>query len=569
MAKTPKKKKKLSKEALKARRVQREHRSSVRGIFRNAGFVRFPKLADKEFSLDEATKSDFDDIFLFENLIVCAEYTTAKSISQHLKPKKIVYDHIKADPNNFLSILFDIDSDFKDTVLNNYTEEEIIIKIIYCSRYEFEEKYKVEVPNPIYLDYPELRYFKSVSDCIKISCRPELLAFLEVSPGDIGYGGKIVITEASQTFEGSLLPDANSNFGKGYKVVSFYADPESLIKRAYVLRRQGWRDSEGLYQRMILKTKIEDIRRHLRVKKRVFVNNIIVTLDGDTKIVDSNGDTINPVTITKTEQVRIQIPDRINTIGIIDGQHRTFSYYESSPDDAEIAKLRSKQNLLVTGIIYPTKIGQIERETFEARLFLEINSTQTNADSRLKQAINSRLQPFSDESIAKSVLDRLGRGSGPLSGQVERYWFDTDKLKTTSVVSYGLKLLVRPSGSDSLFSVWSNVDKDRMVLDNDEDLLREYVSFCEDRINELLISVRKKMPGILWTPARSTKGRLITTTTVNSLLICMRHLVENSKLSDVSEYDKRLSALSPKDFKGFHSSQYGRMAEKLYKKFFA
>jgi hypothetical protein len=92
----------------------------------------------------------------------------------------------------------------------------------------------------------------------------------------------------STDYHGSILPEAHSNFDAGYKVVTFYADPDSLLKTAYVLRKDGWRDSLNLYQRMISKPKIESIRRYLKTQKRVFINNIIVTLPSDVKPLSEN-----------------------------------------------------------------------------------------------------------------------------------------------------------------------------------------------------------------------------------------------------------------------------------------
>jgi hypothetical protein len=99
------------------------------------------------------------------------------------------------------------------------------------------------------------------------------------------------------------------------------------------------------------------------------------------------------------------LPYEYNSIGLIDGQHRVFSYYEGGRDEAKISVLRVQQNLLVTGVIYPSNISRAERSKFEATLFLEINATQTNAKSDLKQAIGVLLQPFSQDSIARRIVN--------------------------------------------------------------------------------------------------------------------------------------------------------------------
>ncbi|WP_323785528.1 DGQHR domain-containing protein [Thalassovita sp.] len=573
MAKTTKKKykkKKLTSEERKALAFKRAHVNLVRSVFRNAGFKRYPKLADKEFTLGDLITSDFDDVYLYENLLICIEYTTSKSdlVSDHLKKKKIVYDKVADDKEALVSAFCDLDEEFKEDISATYNVDELVVRCLYCSRHDFAQKHKEITDNANYLDYPELRYFKSLTDSIKRSALPELIDFLDVKLEDLGVDGNVSAHATSKSFQATVLPEANSNFDKGFKVVTFYVDPETLLEQAYVLRRQGWRDSESVYQRMISKAKIDQIRKHLKAKKRVFVNNIIATLDDETKILDANGDTVDPKNITKTETVDLQLPNKINTVGLIDGQHRTFSYYVSNPDDVEVAKLRKRQNLLVTGIIYPPGKSARDREAFEARLFLEINSTQTNAKSDLKQAINRIVDPFSDESIASTVVERLGRGSGPLSGQIVRHWFDTDKLKTTSIVSYGMKPLTKTSGTDSIFSLWTNPNKADLKKSNDTALLDEYIQFCCDTINDYLIAVRKTLPSGTWTPNRKNGG-LLTTTVMNSLLICLRTIIENGKTGNTAHYESKFAGLTPKSFEGFHSSQYGKLAERLYKAHFA
>ena len=541
----------------------------ARSVFRLSGFQRFPKLSDKEFTF-KGQKSDFDDIFLHENVLVCLEYTITQtsSISSHLKPKKIVYDKVQEDLSAFSSFLCDMDDDLKAAIENNYNHDEIIVRIVYCSLNAIESGLKSNVPNPIYLDYPELRYFKNLTDCIKKTAQHELFEFLRITPDELGVGGKIGVSSQATNYNGSLLPESNSNFPKGFKVVSFYVDPDALLRRAYVLRKDGWRDSHNLYQRMISKAKIESIRTYLKKNHRVFVNNIIATLPSDTKILDGDADTVDPASITKTQPVRVQIPDRGNSVGLIDGQHRTFSYFEAVKDDPEIAKLRAKQNLLVTGIVYPKTLKDAGKEKFEAKLFLEINSTQTNARSNLKQAIGLVLEPFSPESIATRVIGELDKSSGPLNGWIERYWFDKNKLKTTSIVSYGLRPLVKPSGNDSLFSLWNNPNKSLMVDEENTDLLDEYVSFCVLEINQLLIAVKIILDSKLWTTDKTISGRFLTTTNINALLICLRLLIENGKTYKTQTYQTKLSGFDKFKFKDYHSSQYNRMAEAIYAKFF-
>lgn len=330
-----KKKKKAKKTQLSAAekaflKLQRDHRSAVRSIFRSAGFHRVTGVSDKEFTFDNQ-KTDLDDIFILENVIVAAEYTCSQEsgVGEHLKKKKISYDKILSQVPLFLEFLKEQFPESAEQFQTPYHSSKIILKLIYCSRHDFDSHYKTNVPGPVYMDYPAVRYFAAVSDAIKMSARFELLQFLGIPTAAVGSGGKIYVSASSKEYRGSILPEAHSNFDDGFKVVTFYADPEALLRTAYVLRKDGWRDSLNLYQRMISKAKIEAVRQYLKKQKRVFINNIIVTLPSDVKPLNESLETIDTLTLTETAPVTIKLPDRPNSIGIIDGQHRVFAYHET------------------------------------------------------------------------------------------------------------------------------------------------------------------------------------------------------------------------------------------------
>lgn len=547
---------------------QRNHRTEIRSVFRNAGFEKVLSVSDKEFTFKKAT-SDFDDVFVYENVIVFTEYTITKSsnISSHLKPKKIVYDTINENLSEFLEFYEELFPVFKETRDDFYDHDQCKVIILYCSKNSINPKHKELVPDISYFDYPTLKYFKSVSDAVKKSSRFELFSFLGLTNEDVGRES-INTAKPLDSYRGSILPHSHSNFEKGYKVVSFYIDPNSLLKRAYVLRKDGWRDEGSLYQRMISKGKIGAIRKYLNTKERVFINNIIVTLPSSTKLINENGNTVDPNVLTKTEPVVIQVPDGFNVVGLIDGQHRVFAYHEGGEFEEKIKKLREKQNLLVTGIIYPNSVREIDKTKFEANLFLEINSTQTNAKSDLKQAIGLLLKPFSSESIAKAVINRLNN-IGPLEDYFERHFYDKDKIKTTSIVSYGLKPIVKLSGTDSFFSIWGEPRKSELQNENDMDLLHDYIQFCSDEINKMLVAVKVQINENKWSTNKDVKDKVLSTTAINGIIICLRRIIEEGKTSNQDFYQSKLETINSFNFSEYKSSQYGRMGRDLYDKFFS
>ena len=549
-------------------KLRRKHYGAARAIFRNAGFTRVAQASDKEFMFS-GQAGDFDDVYIYENVIILLEYTISSisKVGDHLKKKKILFSKINSDPLAFVKFYRDKFSDVNAVLSDTYHWDKYVVRMVYCSYNEPSPSIKANVDEVVYLDFPYLKYFEKISDTIKLSARHELFQFLGINPLQVGDDGKFPKKGAAEAYHGSILPESSSGFPDGYKVVSFYADAAALLSRAYVLRRDGWRGSFESYQRMLQKTKIDEIRKKLRRKPQVFVNNLIATLPSNVHPVDIDGKTVDIKTLTETEPVTLSLPAMPNSIGIIDGQHRLFSYHETKIDDPTIAKLRNQQNLLVTGIIYPEKIPNSVRERFEASLFLNINSNQTNAPRALRQEIDVLLNPFSSDSIAKQVMHKLA-GDGPLSGHVERYFYDENLLKTTSIVSYGLAPLVKLAGEDSLFSTLDKSDQEAISNDNDEYALAKYVDMAKSQINIILSAVRANVSSSRWTVDKKVHDRILTVTYVNSFLIVLRNLIRDKQKRDFVTLKDKLSGIDKFDFKKFHSSQYNRMANEIYKAHF-
>jgi DGQHR domain-containing protein len=552
-------------------KLQRGHRRAVRAAFRYAGFDRVTELAEKTFTY-EKQKAEFDDAFIHENVLLLLEYTVhaPENVKGHLKKKKIIFDLIAANPQAFFKFLREKYKDFDDRIIEigEFPPSRLIIRIVYCSLQDFEPNAKTHFGDLVFFDFPLVKYFEKITRTIRWSARPELLNFIGIDPNSVRHEGGFLPSGSSNPYRGSVLPEEASGLPEGYKVVSFYADPAALLKRAFVLRRRGWRASTEAYQRMLLPSKIEDLRRMVFKEKRVAINNLIVTLPATVHPVDEvTGKTIDVSKLTQTAPVKIQLPADPNTMGVIDGQHRLFAYYVSAKDTPEQDSLRKMQNLLVTGVIYPEETSELEKERFEAGLFLSINSNQTSASSELTQEIKVLVDPFDQISIAKQVMERLA-STQPLFGHVERYFYEKGKLKTSSIVSYGLSPLVKLSGSDSLFSVFSYKDKADLPKGKSKGALAEYVDFCARTITHLLNAVKEDVGTARWTPDRKVENRIITVTYISAFLITLRKMIEGRKSLDPVTMKKSMVGISSFKFKDFHSSQYNRMAEEIYKKHF-
>lgn len=581
MAKKRKRKKRLTEQEKEQNLQQKE----IRTLMSNLGFSRISRIDGKQFIYNNRT-SELDDIFFFENIILLAEYTIQQSVGDHLLKKKIIYDKISENPAEFIKHVLKEEKlkSFKEAydsnIATNYSLNQLQIRVIYSSKYSISKEHKELVQNIVYLDYPLVKYFESIAKVIKKTTRHEFLDFLNIDFSKVGANILGTSRGSTNDFSGHILPEEHSTFKEGYKIVSFYIDADSLLKRAFVLRNDGWRSKEniGHYQRMFVAKKIRDMRKYLHEEERVFINNIIVTLPIE-KIklfdqkeneleIDINGNFKNNSN-TKVQPTIIKIANEANIIGIIDGQHRSFAYHEGDDIyEKSIKKLRGIQNLLVTGILYPKAENEQRRLMFEAKLFLEINSNQSGAPAKLKQEIEFMMNPYSTISISKYIIEKLNE-SGPLATMFEQYFYESSKIKTASIISFGLKPLVKFEGNDSLYKIWDNPNK--VDLKNKADnftLLQDYKDFCTKEVRNILIGLKANIPKDNWVTDRGNPDAILSVTTINGIINCLRFVIENNKNGDAQHYINKLSNINGFKFKDYKSSQYRKMGEAIYKRCF-
>lgn len=584
-----KKKKKLSAEEKAQRKAQTTYRNEIRTIMNNLGLQRIPGVDGKHFTYDER-KTELDDIFFYQNIIILTEYTLGDP-KEHLLAKNYFYNKVIENKPGFIDFLIDsniyehFSKKYNDEIKMKYTKNQLQIVVMYCSKKTIQEEHKKLVnPNISFLDYHIVKYFSSLTKIIKKSAKYEFFDFLNIPANKMGDAIRKSTHGSHQNFSGHILPEEHSSFDAGYKIISFYIDANNLLKRAYVLRQNGWRDPNGIghYQRMLIQAKIQKMRKYLHEQKRVFINNIIATIALDkVKLYDENNQLIilnnkgeYPGQKTEVIPTTVEIEDEINILGIIDGQHRTFSYHEGDdPYENSIKNLREIQNLLITGILFPRDVTPETRLKFEANLFMEINSNQSGASSQLKQEIELMLHPLSTISVAKKVLDNLSK-SGPLSDLLEIYWYEKGKLKTTTIVSYGLRPLLKiddEKSSDSIYYLWNHKEK-KSLKDkghDNSDLLHEYITFAITTIRNLLIPLSREL-GEKWCIADRKNNGILTVTTINGILNMLRKMIENNKVMDDNKaYENIFAKLNDFDFKKYKSSTYREMGIDMYNKVFS
>lgn len=311
------------------------------------------------------------------------------------------------------------------------------------------------------------------------------------------------------------------------------------------------------------------MRRYLSENKRVYLSNIIATLPATTKLGDiKTRDQLSAADQNKVKPVTISVPNEYNVIGLVDGQHRVYSYHEGLDNyDAQIKTLRLKQNLLVTGIIYPDSVSEDDRALFEAKLFLEINSKQTKVKSALTQEIELIVNPYSATAVAKAILMKLAR-SGALKDKLEEHVFDDgEKLKVSSIISYGLRPLIKKEGNDSLFTAWGESAKKEDIIElRNTKSLDSFVEFCAQEIN-LFLNAIKKTAHEEWKIGGDRK--MLTPTAINGYIKCLRLILENNGDRGFTYYEAKIVGIENFPFTNYKSSHWNQLGIDLYERFFA
>lgn len=546
----------------------------VLNTFTDAGFVSVGDTADVEIKINNE-KSDFDKIFFHENNILFIEETT-NSNPDHMRKKN---EFFNTCCNNKKDLLDELKTKFpkirKTIKLNSISELNLIY--IYISLNTVNIKYQQRYKNLFFWDLKKLRYFLTLSSIIKKTSKYEIFTSLGIPLLQQKNNSN---SKTSKQYEGIILPEGASGFPSGYKIISFVVDPEKLLQQAYVLRKYAWLDSDHLYQRILVKNKIKEMRGYLINEKRTFLNNIIATLPVDVKIEDEKGNPItNNTKLLAGGKVFLHIPVVANNIGIIDGQHRIFAYHEGDDIyESKISKIRMKRHLLVTAILYPQKIKQKEKESFEAKLFLEINDKQTPIKSSLKHVIYTVVYPFSDIAISKRIIQELSKKS-PMDEVFETDYFDKGKLSTTSVVSYGIRYLVKLDGTDSLFHLWKKQGKEKLKDKKNHKLLDEYVDFCAEQLLTFLDGFKSGIDKKMWTHDQKI-SKALTATTINGLIHCLRLLIRDGKTGDILFYKSKFKDIEKKvsflpgqntngdDYFPYKSSHWKALGEEIYNKCF-
>lgn len=538
-------------------------RKKIRDSFINAGFIYFPTVG-KHFHIG-TRKVELDYLFLYDNIIIICEDNTKKEKDiTHIRNKNESFTEIRNNRQVLLTWLAKTFTD-KEQLLKEYRSDRYFLYYIYISQSELEltEDEKARYPNLHFWDSETLSYFNRMSQCIQYSARYEIFRYLGLKNDDFGSkrseGGKTTIKAPI------IYPQDATGLRNGVRVVSFMMSAEKLLQTSYVLRKDSWEESMFLYQRLIEKDKVKNIRAFLAQKGEAFYNNIIVALPDHISFEDDSGSPISKEDIGDFQHCKLVLPDEMNSLCVIDGQHRIFAHYEapsSEKYEAKIAPLRKQLHLLVTGLIFPNDMKEVERKRIQSEIFLDINDNTKKVAANVLTHIEMIKDPFSEIGLARRVVESLNKKRVFLN-RFELSALDESKIKVASIIKFALRYLVAvtPSqGKASLFAFWSG---DKVAFqEKDETALNDYIDFCAKELDLYFAAIRDAFK----TEWNDPNSKILSVISINGFIIAYNRQLSRYGIQGYAFYNERFRRLSldfSKDGFQYTSSQYRKFSGRL------
>ena len=540
--------------------------NKIRYTFTNADFS-YINSSNKHFVIGDRT-IEIDKIFYYQNILLICEDTTTNGkskLKEHILNKEDAFREIEKNLNQFIIKIKELFPEHKEN-LNNYLDEEYQIFFLYFSMYStnFSKDEKRRYDNILIIEPTSLEYLNRISKCIKKSARFEIFRLLNIDSTTIGKPNSMSQNNSIET--SIICPKSSTGISNGIRLVSFMMSADSLIKTSYVLRKDNWEETISLYQRLIDKNKIRNIRKFLVKKKVTFLNNIIVALPDEITF-QKNNQQINIENITNFDNCKIFIPNKANTICIIDGQHRVYAHYEDVQNtslEKDIAKLRKELYLLVTGIIFPKNMTVAERVKFQSEIFLEINYNAKKVPADVLLHIERMKNPLSDVGLAKQVIESLNLMT-PFKNLFELSTLDSSKIKISSIIKYALRYLVsidQSRGKSSLYYYWSG---NKNALENlDENAKDDYINFCSKTLS-IYFNALKSVYEEEW---KSKDSKLLSVICINGFIMALTNQLEKNGIQSYDYYEeafKKLNYNFSKQNFPYTSSQYKKLSIEILK----
>lgn len=539
-------------------------KNKVRGIFTGGGFKYIP-IGGYEMFIG-SRKVEIDSMFIYKNIwLVCEDTVKTTHVREHIRTKNEAFGEIKNNLEDFRELLIKKFPD-QENLFKEYPLGRIKVCGLYISKHELDiEKCDCDLFSNLQFVQPKtLEYFQRIVSSIKNSAKFEIFRFLKLESKDIGISSSS--SDLSNISAPIIYPSEYTGLNNEVRVVSFMMSAEALLNTCYVLRKDNWNDSIWLYQRLIDKNRIKSIREFIEKKGACFYNNVIVGLPDNVQFVDSEGNPKLPEEIKDiTQRCSLIIPNEMNSVCVIDGQHRIYAHYESGNDskqERKISQLRKQLHLLVTGLIFPRDMRKEDRTRIQSEIFLDINSNSKPVPQNVLLHIKRLNNPIADESLAQLVVEQLNK-KGPFKSLLQISSLDPGKIKTASIVRFALRYLItiKPQdGKESLFNYWEG-DKEELLQSN-EDTINDYVNFCSKVINMYFSAISSNNKN-WWNDDNS---KILSVTAINGFIMALTRQLKINAIRDYQFYDEIFKGwnidFSKENFP-YVSSQYRKFSNQI------
>ena len=556
-----------SKKSLTPEKIEKREKAAfktkIRNIFVGTGF-QYIRTRGHNIVIGNR-EEEIDSMFIYENIwILCEDTIKTTDIRDHIRTKNEAFGEIKTNISSLKEKLIELFPERKEFI-NKYEPERIKPFCLYISKNELslsKQDYDL-YNNLIFVEPQTLNYFQWVVKGLHFSARNEIFRFLKIKLKDIGLpksSGSI-----SEITAPIIYPKEFTGLTNKVRIVSFMMSAGDLLNTGYVLRKDNWENSIWLYQRLIDNNRLKKVRCFIEEKGEAFYNNIIVALPDNVSFKNSAGE---PTTLDKINELdgnyQLIIPKELNSICIIDGQHRIFAHYDSgtfSKQEKIISDLRKKLHLLVTGLFFPKEMSMEKRLKIQSEIFNDINSNAKSVPANILLQIKRIMNPIADESIAQFVVEKLNK-QDPFMGMLQLSSFEHGKIKTASIVRFALRYTVTitpATGKKSLFDYWSG-DKNALKH-QEESALTDYINYCVSIFSQYFKAVKKKFKDY-W----NNESKLLTVTALNGFIIALTRQLEINGVKDFAFYDNIFSKwdfdFSKENF-NYTSSQYRKFSTEI------
>jgi DGQHR domain-containing protein len=384
-------------------------------LARNLGFRWFifddPSLGPEIVLRERSKNADVDGVLLYKNIfcLVSIDRGVREDINKKIKDFEEKLDRINRveDVDLFLDIKKKMEKNIKPKEEEGkrmlrkikahkkrweYNYDMILKKLFFAPHKEIDnEKIKqYRDKGVIIIDKDIFEYFQEILNRLgKDYLFYDFIYFINIKKTDLNKKGtaKTKIPGKFSSFAADRVELKKENI----IMYSLSLRVEDIKDYVTVLRIAQKYNKKG-FQRMIKSNRLEKINEeYLSKKYTTFPNNIIIALNPE--IYKNENDFYDK------ENKTISFFDEYNSLVIIDGQHRFFSFIKGKKIDRPI---------LATFIFFrPTKTGK--EYTLMERMFYKINKTQERIDPNLSFVIKARIDPESEENFWYQVFKKLDK----------------------------------------------------------------------------------------------------------------------------------------------------------------